>query len=595
MDRAESSGFNKGHVGGTEAWIRNARAMNNSITSSPPPGPIKPAYPSGQQNGRQGTGADAGKQESQNPYGAQIAQTALQSVGLSTRNIAGPFTTNPEYAVAVSLIFTRATNQDIMLGTNPRHVLSTSILCNSLLHDKRFKQISMSEAAPGDFVIESSKNQAGAYAGILVDHGRIVSAGTTGAVQNNYSLPEIQRNRPATAIFRYIGVQNPPSYSLPNQGYNPDEPLPPAGQPGGGQWTTGGAGAGVKNGKEKMEMAPARPVVPGGNRWTGEGKPKSGDATGNNNAVASLTDAQRNLLRQKNAEAVAIIARYGGKGVRPETPESLLNGPLKTVWGSNAGWMPWTPKWDLRQRYKGFTDEDIALMESTRSNGVLALAALAQAGKLSKSQVTALQMRGMGVMAEGALDLALVLAPYESIAGVVSRGLLGTAEVTVGTGVREFASQPEEALKGSTPLASPYAETSGGISSYIASLPTRPAVGSGPSQAFQVANAGPTEYLVSGGKTQLWADGIDSTTILETKFVGNPGSSPFIPGSSIPERIRQKVLADVEDEFDRMKKFIDASGNPLLSVRIITNNPAANPYFRSLLDKYRLKGEIVNP
>jgi len=107
----------------------------------------------------------------------------------------------------------------------------------------------MSEAAPGDIIIASHKNQADGYAGIVVDHGRIVSNSSRG-VQNNSSLVEIQRNRQEMAIFRYIGVQKYRSRLLANAGYNDDEPRLPAGQPGGGQWTAG--------------MAPSTTVLSGG-------------------------------------------------------------------------------------------------------------------------------------------------------------------------------------------------------------------------------------------------------------------------------------------------------------------------------------------
>ena len=79
-----------------------------------------------------------------------IAQTALQSIGMSTKEPWGPPLSSPQYALAVSLIFTKATNQTIMLGTPSKHVLSTSFSGASLVHDKRFDQIPMSEAAPGD-------------------------------------------------------------------------------------------------------------------------------------------------------------------------------------------------------------------------------------------------------------------------------------------------------------------------------------------------------------------------------------------------------------------------------------------------------------
>jgi hypothetical protein len=98
----------------------------------------------------------------------------------------------------------------------------------------------MSRAAPGDVVVQSGSNPDG-YAGIVVDHGKIISDSGNG-VQNNCSLVEIERYLPPVVLFRYVGVQKYPSYSLAllaNAGFNPDEPRLPAGQPGGGQWTSG--------------------------------------------------------------------------------------------------------------------------------------------------------------------------------------------------------------------------------------------------------------------------------------------------------------------------------------------------------------------
>jgi len=66
----------------------------------------------------------------------------------------------------------------------------------------------MSEAAPGDIIIGSGWQQgADGYAGIVVDHGRIVSNGSDG-VQNNSSLAEIQRSHPEMVLFRYVGFSN---------------------------------------------------------------------------------------------------------------------------------------------------------------------------------------------------------------------------------------------------------------------------------------------------------------------------------------------------------------------------------------------------
>lgn len=167
----------------------------------------------------------------------KIAQTALQSIGMSTKEPWGPPISHPQYALAVSLIFTKATNQTIVLNTPPDHVRSTSILWSNLAHDKRFEQVSMSEAAPGDIIVASHPSQADGYAGIVVDHGRIVSNSDQG-VRNDSSLLELQYHRPDMAAFRYVGFWNfYHSKPLANAGFDPNEPRLPAGQPAAGQWT----------------------------------------------------------------------------------------------------------------------------------------------------------------------------------------------------------------------------------------------------------------------------------------------------------------------------------------------------------------------
>ena len=125
-------------------------------------------------------------------------------------------------------------------------------------------QVPMSRATPGDIMLQSGSLPDG-YAGIVVDHGRIVSDSSNGA-QNNSSLVELQRRLPPTLLFRYIGVQRFPGYTLTilaNAGFNPDEPRLPTGQPGGGQWTTGGA--------RGAQMAPSTVALSGRNTWIGSG------------------------------------------------------------------------------------------------------------------------------------------------------------------------------------------------------------------------------------------------------------------------------------------------------------------------------------
>jgi len=230
--------------------------MHNSDVNLKNPRSATPLRPSDPPTGIHWTRTEAGQRESIRLEGMKIVQTALQSIGMSTKDPWGPPISHPQYALAVSRIFTKATNQTIILNTPPDHVRSTSILWSNLAHDKRFEQMPMSEAAPGDIIIASHPSQADGYAGIVVDHGRIVSNSSQG-VQDNSSLAEIQRSHPEIAAFRYVGFWNYyRGKPLANAGFNADEPRTPAGQLGGGQWTSG--------------MAPSTPLVSGVNPAVGQ-------------------------------------------------------------------------------------------------------------------------------------------------------------------------------------------------------------------------------------------------------------------------------------------------------------------------------------
>lgn len=133
------------------------------------------------------------------------------------------------------------------------------------------------------------------------------------------------------------------------------------------------------------------------------------------------------------------------------------------------------------------------------------------------------------------------------------------------------------------------------VSAYRSTLPTRPAVGGGPAQDFQIAQAGPTEYHISGGGQSVWADTIDVNTgyAVDAKFVGTPAASPFVPGSTIPDIVRESVLAGQEGEFARYAAVIADESNPLIGLRIITNYGGAAPYFEQLLARFAIPGEVA--
>jgi hypothetical protein len=80
---------------------------------------------------------------------------------------------------------------------------------------------------------------------------------------------------------------------------------------------------------------------------------------------------------------------------------------------------------------------------------------------------------------------------------------------------------------------------------------------------------------------------------LDAKFVGNPGRSPFIPDSNMPDFIRAKIQVNLEGEFSRYAAVINDPSNPLVGLRVITNNQDAVPYFQGLMNQFNIPGTVV--
>jgi RHS repeat-associated protein len=149
-------------------------------------------------------------------------------------------------------------------------------------------------------------------------------------------------------------------------------------------------------------------------------------------------------------------------------------------------------------------------------------------------------------------------------------------------------------LAGSTPILVHNTNT-GCPTSYALSLKTGAPKGSGANQAYQIRQVGSTEYHATGGGTQVWADGLDTNTseLLDAKYVGNPGRSPFVPGGKVPGFIQAKIDAKMGDEFSRYAAVINDPGNPLTGLRVITNMPGAVPYFQGLMQQYGVPGSVI--
>ncbi|MFE1415581.1 ricin-type beta-trefoil lectin domain protein [Streptomyces sp. NPDC058746] len=149
-------------------------------------------------------------------------------------------------------------------------------------------------------------------------------------------------------------------------------------------------------------------------------------------------------------------------------------------------------------------------------------------------------------------------------------------------------------LAGTTPVLVHNINT-GCPTSYALSLKTGAPKGSGANQAYQIRVIGSTEYHATGGGTQVWADGLDRNTseLLDAKYVGNAGRSPFVPGGKVPDFIQAKIDSKMNDEFSRYAAVINDAGNPLAGLRVITNETGAVPYFAGLMQQHGIPGSVV--
>lgn len=113
--------------------------------------------------------------------------------------------------------------------------------------------------------------------------------------------------------------------------------------------------------------------------------------------------------------------------------------------------------------------------------------------------------------------------------------------------------------------------------------------------AFQRRYAGPEEILVEGSGEQVWADGARASDahLVDTKYVGNPESSPFVDNSSCPDSVREIVRKQEMGQLRRYAAIILDPTTPAVGLEIITNDGRAAPYFERLMKEVGVPGEVV--
>lgn len=103
---------------------------------------------------------------------------------------------------------------------------------------------------------------------------------------------------------------------------------------------------------------------------------------------------------------------------------------------------------------------------------------------------------------------------------------------------------------------------------------------------YQRSATGLYEFEVSGGGTKVWADGINGTELVDTKYITNPASSPYT--GTAPSFVNQSTI----DEIQRYGQVIADPQSSFTSLRIVTNHQAGVDYFSGLLDQFGIPGQV---
>ncbi len=121
------------------------------------------------------------------------------------------------------------------------------------------------------------------------------------------------------------------------------------------------------------------------------------------------------------------------------------------------------------------------------------------------------------------------------------------------------------------------------VKDYVDKLPRKKTPTNTPADHYEIKHTGPDNFTIAGGGTEFAMDGFDHTTIIEAKHVANRGASPYVPNSSCPPAVREKILNDTRDELSRVRTIIESGETPFRSIRIITNTEESKILFEKLL------------
>lgn len=94
---------------------------------------------------------------------------------------------------------------------------------------------------------------------------------------------------------------------------------------------------------------------------------------------------------------------------------------------------------------------------------------------------------------------------------------------------------------------------------------------------------------------QLFGEFDDFTLreIAQAKHVGDRQQNPWLHPERLPERVRDNILGQLEDEFRRYASVIKDPMTPAKGLRVIVSDVTAKPFFERLMAKHGIPGEVI--
>jgi hypothetical protein len=130
------------------------------------------------------------------------------------------------------------------------------------------------------------------------------------------------------------------------------------------------------------------------------------------------------------------------------------------------------------------------------------------------------------------------------------------------------------------------------VDEFVKKLPRSSTPTATAANQYEIKHTGPYNHTVSGGGADFDIDGYRGSTILEAKHVGNAASSPYVPGSSCPQAVRDRIVNGVRSELARARTIPASGDTPFKNIEIITNSPQAKEFFEGLLKEMRVPGNV---